>query len=161
MGLSESGSDFDFIFQIKKSHWRLLSTEELCSLESSDDVDVKFGGKNDESKSFFFPCSKFGNGILAWWWWRRNFESQHKESQGAFIKPERWGRGQQVRSTDVTSQSWLLHNFRHNHSKELKSCLSWCWNNEGKASNTPSNASHNLKNHLNSIQVVQTQTPKN
>lgn len=68
---------------------------------------------------------------------------------------------QQVRSTDVTSQSWLLHNFRHNHSKKLKSCLLWCWNNEGKASNTPSNASHNLKCHLNSIQVVQNQTPTN
>ena len=69
------------------------STEKLCSLESSDDVDVKFGGKNAEPKSFFFLCSTFANDILAWWWWGRNFESQHEESQGAFIKPERWGRG--------------------------------------------------------------------
>lgn len=33
------------------------------------------------------------------------------------------------RSTDVTSQSWLLHKFDIIIPK-LKSCLLWCWNNE-------------------------------
>lgn len=35
----------DHIIKIKKSHWRLLSTEGICSLESLDDMDAKLEGK--------------------------------------------------------------------------------------------------------------------
>lgn len=51
----------------------------------------------------------------------------HEEKQWAFIKAGRSEKKrQQVKPTHVALESVQLHNFRHDHSKELKSCLFLC-----------------------------------